>query len=227
VIARLLSWSRRLLPQRENAKLPIVRVFDDTRRLLTAVAPRLVERGALPDTGAVHYLRYQELKAILGGGAGPGAGELQRRRQAHLRCLQLELPELVEAGPGWIRPLDDQFIRRLGLLVPAKIAASVRRLDGIGASPGVLTGTARVMLDPYADFEPGEVVIAKSVDPGWAPILACAGAVVLDSGGLLCHGAVVARELGIPCVVGVRAATALAQTGVPITVDGSAGTVQW
>jgi pyruvate,water dikinase len=98
-------------------------------------------------------------------------------------------------------------------------------LDGIGASPGVITATARVMLDPQDDFEPGEVLFAKSVDPGWSPILACAGAIVLDSGGLMSHGAVVARELGIPCVAGVRSGTLLARSGRQVTVDGSAGTV--
>jgi pyruvate,water dikinase len=69
------------------------------------------------------------------------------------------------------------------------------------------------------------VLFAKSVDPGWSPILACAGAIVLDSGGLVCHGAVVARELGIPCVVGVRAGTMLARSGASVTIDGSSGTV--
>ena len=82
------------------------------------------------------------------------------------------------------------------------------------------------MLDPYGDFDPGDILFAKTVDPGWAPILACAGAVVLDSGGLMSHGAVVSRELGIPCVVNVRNGTALAQSGTTVTVDGSAGAVE-
>jgi pyruvate,water dikinase len=99
------------------------------------------------------------------------------------------------------------------------------KLAGIGASPGRVEGTARVLLDPFGDFEPGDILFAKTVDPGWAPVLSCAGAVVLDMGGLLSHGAVVARELGIPCVVNVKAGTKLARSGSTVTVDGSAGEV--
>jgi pyruvate,water dikinase len=228
VVNGLLKKSRELMALRENGKIPIVRVFDETRRLLAAVAPGLVARGVLPEETSICFLRYEELKAVLRGGDGPGLDELVRRQKEHARCLELDLPELVEAGPGWIRPVDDSLLRSWGLLPPvrAEEQESNHRLEGVGASPGTLTGTARVLLDPYGDFEPGDILFAKTVDPGWAPILACAGAVVLDSGGLMSHGAVVSRELGIPCVVNVRNGTALAQSGSTVTVDGSAGAVE-
>lgn len=92
---------------------------------------------------------------------------------------------------------------------------------GIAAAPGTLTGTARVLADPYGDFDAGDILFARTVDPGWAPILACAGAVVLDIGGVLSHGAVV----GIPCVVNVKVGTDMAVSGSTVTVDGSAGEV--
>ena len=95
----------------------------------------------------------------------------------------------------------------------------------MAASPGRVTATARVLLDPFDDFEPGDIVFAKTVDPGWAPVLSCAGAVVLDIGGVMSHGAVVARELGIPCVVNVKAGTEVVRTGATVTVDGSTGEV--
>src|SRR5205823_211134 len=100
--------------------------------------------------------------------------------------------------PGWLRPLDDQFFSARGMLPPTKSDAITDRLTGIAASPGRITATARVLLDPTDEFEPGDVLVTKTVDPGWAPVLSCAGAVVLDIGGLMSHGAVVARELGIP-----------------------------
>ncbi|MGH9038558.1 MAG: PEP-utilizing enzyme, partial [Acidimicrobiia bacterium] len=188
-------------------------------------APRLVERGVLPAPERVHYLRHAELHAVLAGGEGPGTDEIERRYQAHQHCLALDLPELVEVGPGWIRPLDDAFIRDRGLLPPEKVEAGTSRLHGIAAAPGTLTGTARVLADPYGDFDAGDILFARTVDPGWAPILACAGAVVLDIGGVLSHGAVVARELGIPCVVNVKVGTEMAVSGSTVTVDGSAGEV--
>jgi pyruvate,water dikinase len=221
----LLRRSRDLMAVRENGKVPAVRLFDDIRRLLGAIAPRLVAAGELPDEPAVHYLRYAELKGLLAGQPGPGPAELERRRAEHTRCLSLDLPELVEAGPGWLRPLDDALVVSRGLLPPTRVDVAADKLAGIGASPGRVVGTARVLLDPFGDFEPGDILFAKTVDPGWAPVLSCAGAVVLDMGGLLSHGAVVARELGIPCVVNVKAGTKLARSGSTVTVDGSAGEV--
>jgi pyruvate,water dikinase len=179
----------------------------------------------LPHREAIHYLRHQELRAVLRGEAGPGVEEIERRREAHRRCLALDLPELVEVGPGWVRPLDEAFIRERGMLPPEKLAADVTRLRGIASAPGTVTGTARVLLDPFDEFEAGDILFARTVDPGWAPVLACAGAVVLDIGGVLSHGAVVARELGIPCVVNVKVGTERAVSGTTVTVDGSAGEV--
>jgi pyruvate,water dikinase len=223
--APVLRRSQSQMALRENGKIPAVRLWDELRRLLAAAAPRLVERGVLPAPERVFYLRHAELHAVLAGGEGPGTDEIERRHQAHQHCLTLDLPELVEAGPGWIRPLDDGFIRERGLLPPEKVEVGTARLHGIAAAPGTLTGTARVLEDPYGEFDAGDILFARTVDPGWAPILACAGAVVLDIGGVLSHGAVVARELGIPCVVNVKVGTEMAVSGSTVTVDGSAGDV--
>jgi pyruvate,water dikinase len=89
-----------------------------------------------------------------------------------------------------------------------------------------VTGTARVILDPAgAHLEPGEILVAPSTDPGWTPLFMTAGALVMEMGGPISHGAVVAREYGIPAVVGVPDATRRIHTGDTVTVDGSAGTV--
>lgn len=220
-----LKKSQAMMASRENGKLPAVLLWDELRRLLTAAAPRLVERGVLPAADAIHFLRHQELRAVLRGEPGPDAAEFERRRDTYRRCLALDLPELVEVGQGWIRPLDDAFIRARGMLPPEKLAADATVLHGIAAAPGTVTGTARVLLDPFDEFEAGDVLFARTVDPGWAPVLACAGAVVLDIGGVLSHGAVVARELGVPCVVNVKVGTDRAVSGTTVTVDGSAGQV--
>ena len=82
------------------------------------------------------------------------------------------------------------------------------------------------MHEPDDDFEPGGVLVTHSTDPGWIGVLASAGAVVLDTGGMLCHGAIVARELGIPAVVGVKTGVERITSGSTITVDGSAGVVR-
>jgi pyruvate,water dikinase len=99
-------------------------------------------------------------------------------------------------------------------------------LRGSPASPGVVTGRARVIRSPHgAHLEPGEILVAPSTDPGWTPLFLTAGALVMEMGGMMSHGAVVAREYGIPAVVGVAGATERIVTGQSITVDGTAGVV--
>src|SRR5438445_116804 len=107
-------------------------------------------------------------------------------------------------------------------LAPATDAA----IRGTPASPGIARGIARVIRSPVgARLEPGEVLVAPSTDPGWTPLFLTAGALVMEMGGMMSHGAVVAREYGIPAVVGVVNATGRITTGDRVTVDGSAGTV--
>jgi pyruvate,water dikinase len=114
--------------------------------------------------------------------------------------------------------------------IPASDAATASTvpgaLTGSPASSGVVTAIARVILDPVgAHLEPGEILVAPSTDPGWTPLFLTAGGLVMEMGGPNSHGAVVAREYGIPAVVGVPDATLRLSTGQEITVDGGAGTV--
>jgi pyruvate,water dikinase len=99
---------------------------------------------------------------------------------------------------------------------------------GLGGSAGVVEATARVIDGPGAfdDLEPGDVLVCAVTDPGWAPLFDLAGAVVIDIGGVLSHGAIVARDMGIPCVIGTRDGTRRIRSGDRVRVDGSAGTVE-
>ena len=105
-------------------------------------------------------------------------------------------------------------------------APATARCVGVAASPGIVTGPARVILDPVgAHLEPGEILVAPSTDPGWTPLFLTAGGLVMEMGGANSHGAVVAREYGIPAVVGVPLATERVSTGHQLIVNGTAGTV--
>jgi pyruvate,water dikinase len=101
-------------------------------------------------------------------------------------------------------------------------------LTGMGVSPGRITGTARVVTDPRfgAYIEPGEILVAPVTDVAWTPLFAQAGGLVVEVGGLLSHGSIVAREYGVPTVVGVAGATRSIRTGDRISVDGSTGRVR-
>jgi phosphoenolpyruvate synthase/pyruvate phosphate dikinase len=108
-----------------------------------------------------------------------------------------------------------------------QIDATVRELKGIAVSPGVATGKARVILrtDDHEHVEAGEILVAPFTDPAWTPYFLPAAAVVMDMGGVLSHGAIIARELGIPAVVNVGSATTIIRTGQLLRADADRGTV--
>jgi pyruvate,water dikinase len=97
---------------------------------------------------------------------------------------------------------------------------------GIGTSPGRASGRAKIVDDPgRADIRRGDILIAKNTDPGWTPILSIVGGMVMEEGGLLNHCSIVARELGVPSIVGIRGATRLIQDNDRVTIDGGLGVV--
>jgi pyruvate,water dikinase len=108
-------------------------------------------------------------------------------------------------------------------------AATDGPLTGVGASPGILVGRARVVLDPSTlqdPIGPDEVLVARSTDPSWVTLFLTAGALVIDMGGALSHGAIIARELGIPCVIGTGDGTLRIPDGATVAVDGTSGVVR-
>ena len=107
--------------------------------------------------------------------------------------------------------------------------AAGSRITGLGASAGVHEGRARVVDDPARleeEFAAGEVLIAPATDPSWAPLFLLAGAVVIDTGSNISHAALVAREMGIPAVVGARDASRRLRDGQRLRVDGASGSVE-
>ncbi|MFZ1401916.1 MAG: PEP-utilizing enzyme, partial [Anaerolineae bacterium] len=99
-------------------------------------------------------------------------------------------------------------------------------ITGSPVSPGVVEGVVHVVLDPRgAQLAPGEILVCPGTDPAWTPLFLAAGGLVMEVGGLMTHGSVVAREYGIPAVVGVHEATTRLKTGQRIRVDGSVGRV--
>ena len=139
----------------------------------------------------------------------------EERRQAYDRELRRRhIPRLLMSD-GY-EPVEG----------PAPASANRGILTGAPASAGTVEGSARIILDPIgAQLEPGEILVAPSTDPGWTPLFLTAGGLVMETGGAMSHGAIVAREYGIPAVVGVAGATERIHTGQSVTVDGSTGSV--
>jgi pyruvate,water dikinase len=213
---------------RENAKVHEVMGVAVVRMAAREAGRRLAGAGRLDRPDDVFYLRAGELLADLAAGAGPDHRDaVTRRRANHDRAAALAFPELCRAGPDGLHAVSDDEIRALGLIPPApETTAPDGVLTGIGASPGRITAPARVVTDPFTDvLADGEVLVARTTDPAWTPLFLQAAAVVIDLGGQLSHGAVISRDLGIPCVMNVKEGTARITTGQRVTVDGARGEV--
>ncbi|MFI7633454.1 PEP/pyruvate-binding domain-containing protein [Nonomuraea sp. NPDC049400] len=206
-----LRRTREFAGLRELPKFYLVKTLAGVRRSMLVVGERLVELGVLDSARDVFFLDLREARAALGGGdlrqvvAERRALYEQESRRRHVPRVLLSDGTEPEALAS---------------------AATDGALTGTAASAGTVTGVARVVLDPIgAHLEPGEILICPSTDPGWTPLFLTAGGLVMEMGGAMSHGAVVAREYGIPAVVGVPDATHRITTGQEITVNGAAGTV--
>jgi phosphohistidine swiveling domain-containing protein len=208
-----LDRARQLAGIRELPKFDIVLVLGQARHELLVIGAELTAVGRLARAEDVFFLDLSEVAVALAGRdlrdvvAGRRAGFDREMARRHVPRVLLSDGTEPEARAG-VQPAGD------GALV------------GVGASAGTVTGAARVVLDPAdAHLAPGEILVAPSTDPGWTPLFLTAGGLVMEMGGANSHGAVVAREYGIPAVVGVPEATSTITTGQQLTVDGTRGVV--
>ncbi|MGN7198566.1 PEP/pyruvate-binding domain-containing protein [Arthrobacter sp. SAFR-044] len=220
-VALCLRRARQLSGLRELPKFYIVLVLAEMHRQLTAVGDALARTGSIAAPGDVFFLDFDELRVALRG-ADLKDVVAGRRRTYDVELRRRRIPRLLLSDGTDV----EAAMMAASAAQPGRAAAD--RLTGTPASAGTATGKVRVVLDPVgAHIEPGEILVAPSTDPGWTPLFMTAGALVMEMGGVISHGAVVAREYGIPAVVGVAEATVRLRDGQSITVDGAAGTVAW
>ena len=209
---RLLRRVRALAGVREAPKFHVVRIFALGRAILAPVGVALADAGRIAAPDDIWFLTLPDARrALAGEDMRPRVAERRaeyRREERRRHIPRVLLSDGTDAEAAFASPATDGAIR------------------GTPASPGTARGVAHVMLSPAgARLEPGEVLVAPATDPGWTPLFLTASALVMEMGGMMSHGAVVAREYGIPAVVGVPEATTRITTGEHIVVDGSAGTV--
>ncbi|MFJ2034214.1 PEP/pyruvate-binding domain-containing protein [Streptosporangium sp. NPDC087985] len=227
VVRFALGRARALIGLRELPKFLMVTVLAAMRAELRTVGADLTARGVLDSPDDVFFLTMKEVRDALTAASGESAsGETAPPHPVMPRALVSARRE--ESA----RELRRRHVPRVLLsdgTEPEAVATAVPvdgALTGTPASAGNVTGTARVVLDPVgAHLEPGEILVCPSTDPGWTPLFLTAGGLVMEMGGANSHGAVVAREYGIPAVVGVARATGHIVTGQRITVDGTSGAV--
>ena len=213
VVGFALDRARQLAGVRELPKYCIVLTLARARGQLRLIGTELAAGGVLARSDDVSFLDLREVADALDGRDLRDA--VEERRLAHRFELgRRHVPRVL---------LSDGTEPEARVSRPA---AGNGVLVGTAASAGTVTGPARVVLDPTgAQLAPGEILVAPSTDPGWTPLFLTAGGLVMEMGGANSHGAVVAREYGIPAVVGLPGATSVITTGQALTVDGTSGHV--
>jgi len=199
------------------------------RLVLMAVGRKLVEAGRLDEPDDVLFLRYNELRALIGSADAIEARAIvatrrqERKAAARLRPRdwvgtatpsQLAFPYLVNWG------YPDRFYQQQ--------SEDVRLITGLGASPGIIEGTARVVrtIDEFDDVRDGDILVCQMTNPAWVVLFTKIAGLVTDTGGTTSHPAVLAREFGIPAVIGTSVATHRIVTGDRLRIDGTAGKVE-
>ena len=213
----VLRLAAEYIPVREVGKAGFLHCVDAARCAARIIGDQLAAAGQLADSEDVFFLTYDEL-----------VSDAPTRPAQALRALVLAR----KADHDYFQRLDvpDRWV---GNPVPAEASPAVdedRRavgeLTGIGVCGGEVTGTARVVFDPdHADLEEGDILVCPTTDPSWTPLFMLAEALVIDTGGVMSYGAIVARELGVTCVINSKHGTRDIPDGAQITVDGASGRV--
>ena len=213
-----LRRAQKLAVHREAWKNEAVRLMYFIRRLLLELGRHLHDKAVLNDPDDIFFLEIAELESLGTGTAPSGIAEqIKSRREKYRENLNLCPPPYV-----------------VGRFTSASSTTTLRTpnhaakvLEGIAVSSGVATGRARVILrtDDHEQTLPGEILVAPFTDPAWVPYFIPAAGVVMDQGGVLSHGSIIARELGLPAVTDTGSATHLIQTGDMVQVDGNCGQV--
>jgi len=217
LVRSALKRTRMFAGLRELPKYHIVEALAAVRGQLQAIGTELAGAGRISQADDIFFLDLAEAREGLAG-----------RQMQHLVAQRREdyAQELGRRHIPRVLLSDGTEPEALQTGAAGAEAGTPGVLTGTPASAGTVTARARVILEPQgAHLEPGEILVAPSTDPGWTPLFLTAGGLVMEMGGPNSHGAVVAREYGIPAVVGVPDATSLIATGHSITVDGAAGTV--
>ena len=215
VVHRLVHVARALIPVREHPKYLMIRLRELIRTVILENAATLHKQGRIEEVGDVWFLDWQELIAAIEDPNQELRARITTRQQEYLRFWQVVPPRVITSDGEIPTVAHDRTGMPDGALV------------GSAVSAGMIEGIAKVILDPQTELlSPGEILIAPFTDPGWTPLFINAAGLVMEVGGLMTHGSVIAREYGIPAVVAVIDATKKIHSGQRIRVNGTLGYVE-
>ncbi|GAA2435204.1 rifamycin-inactivating phosphotransferase [Streptomyces lavendulocolor] len=211
---KMIDRVRTFIGYREYPKYDIISRYFVYKQALMAEARRLVRAGVLGDEEDIFHLTFQELHDLVRSKRVDGR-LIQRRKEAFLSYHALRPPRVLTSEGETVNGTYRRDDAPAGALV------------GLPVSGGTIEGRARVVLDmAQADLEPGDILVTAFTDPSWSPLFVGIAGLVTEVGGLMTHGAVIAREYGLPAVVGVEQATGLIKDGQRIRVHGTDGYIE-
>lgn len=225
IVARaFVGWAKARVRDRENLRFERTRIFGRARKVFLAMGRELVALGHLDEPRDVFLLTVEELLGAVEGFTStqdlPALADLRRREMQAAETRDDPAERITVSGAA-----INVAVSAVAT-APAADTGDERQRSGTGCSAGVITARARVVRDPATQhLNPGDILVARHTDPGWIAIFSNASAIVVERGSLLSHSAIVAREMGIPCVVGLKGATGWIADGETITVDGTNGSV--
>jgi pyruvate,water dikinase len=228
VFRRVLAAARLGVRNRENLRFARTRIYGLFRGLLRASGEHLAAEGLLDTGDDVFYLTFDELRDFVQGTAVTtdlrALVALRRREFDGFREARDRFPDerFETFGMAYHR---NRFKAR-PVAAGAAGGGPAGVLQGIGCCPGVVTAVVKVLASPADEAElSGEILVAERTDPGWVPLYPAIRGLLIERGSILSHSAIVAREMGIPTIVGIPGLTATLRTGQRVTMDGAAGTV--
>ncbi len=226
-LRRLLAATHGAIRLRERARQKQAKLYVRLRHIARAIGGRLVASGHLAVADDVFFLTCEEVDALPGDDATtPHAVQhlVRERRDEHARLAAMTPPDSFTLGFGESFSPSAVAASNSAVMDDADASAT---LQGTGACGGRIVSNAAVLADATeaGRMQQGDIVVTRQTDPGWACVFFLARGLVVERGGMLSHGAIIARELGIPAVVGVRHATRRIAHGVRLAVDGDRGVV--
>jgi rifampicin phosphotransferase len=220
---RLLADAQHLVPIREEQMSELTTAWPILRRAVLRIGEALVARGVLAGAEDVFYLTRDEALAAVAGDDHDRTVDVASRRATRSRQARLVPPSLVGRVNPIMKKVWDAFPAMIGA-----VRSDTALVSGVPAAPGRASGPVRVIRGPdeFEELQPGEILVAPLTAPAWTPLFRRAAAVVTDVGSAAAHASIIAREYGIPAVVGCGDATSRLRTGMRVTVDGSTGNVE-
>jgi phosphohistidine swiveling domain-containing protein len=230
-VSLLLGWTQRSIGLRERARLKQALLYSRFRRVALAIGEALVKEGGIDAPADIFFLTHQEIDALLSGSAMfpyRVRDLIALRREEHRELSSMAPPDVITLPEGDYLEMAGAAALAEGAKAASPGGAAPDDLRGAGTCGGRITAPAAVIGDMSEAHRlaAGDVLVTRQTDPGWGPVFFLIKGLVMERGGMLSHGAIIAREFGIPAVVGVREATQRIRHGSTVAVDGDRGTVR-